>query len=135
MDVSQIRRKNYERLFADFKQRVWGKNPEEPERGMLKLFGAQLGFSDAYMSHINTGYREIGLKTARRMEKSLRLAHGWMDILHDDSAQPATAATHLSAASNSEQAFIDAAVKLYREDPSAAQAALLAAFAARFHSK
>ncbi|WP_118181273.1 helix-turn-helix domain-containing protein [Paraburkholderia phosphatilytica] len=142
MDVTQIRRKNYEFLFDRFKESVWARSPSEPERGMLKLFASQLGFSDAYLSHINTGYREIGLKTARKMEKALRLAHGWMDVLHDDSAggfDPAPAANRAPApaaasmaGTTGEQAFIDAAVKLYREDPNAAQSALLAAFAARF---
>lgn len=140
MDIALIRRKNYNFLLDRFKQSVWAKNPTYPDRGMLKLFASQLGFSDAYMSHINTGYREIGLKTARRMEKSLRLEHGWMDVLHDDSVPSTSAAQPLTtqapaAASSAEQSFIDAAVKLYREDPAAAQSALLAAFAARFNAK
>ncbi|WP_143749510.1 hypothetical protein [Caballeronia arvi] len=49
---------------------------------MLKLFGDRLGVREAYMSHINTKFKNIGPTTARKMEQALKLPHGWMDQVH-----------------------------------------------------
>jgi len=124
MDIKQIRSKNYHFLFGRFKASIWAEFPEEPERGMLKRFAEKLDLSEAYISHINTGYKQIGDKTARKFELALKLPNGWMDKEHHEGA-PRTP---------EEDAFVAAAVKLYRESPNEAQAMLLKAFSDKLHA-
>jgi transcriptional regulator with XRE-family HTH domain len=140
MDVSEIRRRNYEFLYEQFKkaERLEAASASEsggapaddsPDRaasdhGMLKRFAEKLGISQAYMSHINTGYKPIGARMARKFEEALSLPDGWMDQLHDEA----------STRSPDEEAFIAAALELYRESPTDAQAALLKAFAQKLRS-
>ncbi|WP_175969658.1 helix-turn-helix domain-containing protein [Burkholderia sp. BCC0322] len=127
MDISEIRRRNYEFLFERFKEAVRAESggPEEaPEHGMLKRFAEKIGVSQAYMSHINTGYKPIGARMARKFEHGLSLPDGWMDHVHDET----------STRSPEEEAFIAAALELYRESPTDAQAALLKAFAAKLRT-
>ncbi|GJH30233.1 hypothetical protein [Caballeronia novacaledonica] len=52
---------------------------------MLKAFGDLIGVREGYMSHINTGYKNIGPKIARQMEEVLKLPRGWMDQQRDRS--------------------------------------------------
>lgn len=43
-----------------------------------------IDFSTGYLNHLMTGHRNIGEKTARKIESKLDLPRGWMDNLHDD---------------------------------------------------
>jgi hypothetical protein len=123
MEIKQIRKNNFDFLLGRFKQSVWSAKPAEPERGMLKKFAAELKMSHAYISHINTGFKDIGDKTARRFEEELKLPAGWMDVQHEDGEGPRTA---------EEQVFIAAATEFFRKYPKEAQTALLQAFADKF---
>lgn len=82
--VKEIRKANFDFLFEQFKERVRQSWPSEPEKGMLKRFAEELGISDAFMSHVKTGRKPIGDKTAKKIEDALRLGHGWMDESHPD---------------------------------------------------
>jgi len=117
MDVYHIRFKNYQFLFDRFKESVWREWPGEPEHGMLRRFGTRLDISEAYMSHLNTQYKPIGTRMARKIEAALKLPAGWMDQDHDNGA-PRTP---------DEADFVKAAVELYRQSPNEAQAALIQA--------
>jgi len=117
MDVYQIRFKNYQFLFERFKESVWREWPGEPDRGMLRRFGERLGISEAYMSHLNTGYKPIGARMGKKIEAALKLPPGWMDQDHENGA-PRTP---------DEAEFVKAAVELYRQSPNDAQAALIQA--------
>lgn len=86
-NVSEIRRENMETLFMRFKEWVWARFPDEPERGMMTRFANTSGMSPRYLSHVRNGRKEIGHATARKMERGLRnLGHefddvedGWLD--------------------------------------------------------
>jgi hypothetical protein len=129
MDVSEIRYRNFRYLFEQFKTTARNKDPDAPDKGMMKAFGERLGIKQAYMSHINTRYKGIGTLTARQMEKALKLPHGWMDQQHDEPrrtvAAPAPVVTESVINDADELAFVEAAVQAYRMDPVSAQAALM----------
>ncbi|SIT50474.1 hypothetical protein BN2476_830045 [Paraburkholderia piptadeniae] len=82
--VKEIRRENFLFLFEQFKERVRQTLPSEPDRGMLKRFAEQLDISDKFVSHINTGRKPIGDKTAMKIEDSMGLPRGWMDETHSE---------------------------------------------------
>lgn len=125
MEIKQIRKNNFDFLLDRYKQSVWAQFPDVPERGMLKKFAVELKMSEAYISHINSGFKDIGDKTARRFEAELKLPSGWMDHQHDDGDAPRTV---------EEQVFIQAATEFFRKYPKEAQNALLQAFADKFSS-
>lgn len=125
MTVFDIRYQNYELLFARFKTSIWSEWPDEKEHGMMKRFAEKLGISQAYCSHINTKYKPIGDKMARKFEARLGLPDGWMDHVHDEQ----------TIRTPEEEAFISAAVELYRADPKEAQNAILRAFAEKMREK
>jgi hypothetical protein len=115
IDSAQIRHRNFMATFQGFKDA----NPGLPERGMLKLFAQQIGFSDRYLSHIKCNRKNIGTNVARMMEHALALPHGWMDREHGDVTQLA------EDADDAEKIFIQTAVTLYRANPEAARNALM----------
>ncbi|WP_175795941.1 hypothetical protein [Burkholderia anthina] len=82
--IKQIRRENFLFLFEQFKERVRQTLPSEPDRGMLKRFAEQLGISDKFVSHINTGRKPIGDKSAQKIEAAMGLPRGWMDEAHSE---------------------------------------------------
>jgi hypothetical protein len=106
---------------------------------MLKLFGEKLGIRQAYMSHINTRYKNIGPTAARQIEQALGLPHGWMDQAHDKK-QPVRASVEKSAPQDAsaeptdadELAFLETAIKLYRDNPLRAQTALLQVMSSKY---
>jgi hypothetical protein len=83
--VKEVRKQNFDFLFEQFKAKVREAWPNEPERGMLKRFAEQLSISEAFVSHINTGRKPIGDRTAMKIEDALKLQRGWMDESHDES--------------------------------------------------
>jgi hypothetical protein len=140
MDISEIRFRNYQHLFERFKETTRQDDPGAPEKGMLKLFGEKLGIRQAYMSHINTRYKNIGPTAARQIEQALGLPHGWMDQAHDKK-QPTRASvegrpTQEPAAPEptdaDELAFLETAIKLYRDNPLRAQTALLQVMSSKY---
>jgi hypothetical protein len=144
MDINSIRFKNFKVLFERFKDEVRRDDPGAPEKGMMKAFGERLGVREAYMSHINTQYKNIGPKTARLMEEALKLPHGWMDQQHEKRREPEAVAP--VQASHSEQPaaiahptdadeleFLETAIDFYRRDPLAAQTAILRALRTKLH--
>lgn len=82
MDINEIRYKNYKALFEQFKNETWAADPTAPDHGMLRRFAEAIHTSEAYMSHINTQYKPIGSRMARKFEKHLRLSDGYMDREH-----------------------------------------------------
>jgi hypothetical protein len=144
MDINQIRFANYKYLFEQFKEMTRRDDPGAPEKGMMKLFGERVGVREAYMSHINTGYKNIGPKTARQFEEALKLPSGWMDQQHDKKRQQAEPVRQSASTDSDEQVtnpadaeelqFLQTAIEFYRNDPVRAQAALLQALSAKFRS-
>jgi hypothetical protein len=144
MDISEIRYKNFEHLFEQFKEETRRVDPGAPDKGMLKLFGARLGIREAYMSHIKTKFKNIGPTTARQIEQALGLAHGWMDQQHgkkratEPAPAPAPQAGVAAPAEIPETTdadeieFLENAILLYRKDPLGAQNALLRVMASKF---
>jgi hypothetical protein len=145
MDINSIRFKNFKVLFERFKDEVRRDDPGAPEKGMMKAFGEKLGVREAYMSHINTQYKNIGPKTARLMEEALKLPHGWMDQQHENRREPepvAPAPAHADGEQSASLAnptdadeleFLETVVDFYRRDPLAAQSAIMRAMRNKLH--
>jgi hypothetical protein len=112
METSQIRYSNFVSVFAKFKQ----ENSDLPEHGMLKAFAETLGMSQAYLSHVYTKRKNIGTRTARNIEKGMKLPAGYMDSLPANRPISATA---------QEKAFIQSCLTMYRQDPLKAQSIVL----------
>lgn len=121
MDSTQIRYKNFKRLFDDF----IAKHPNEPQRGMLKLFAQRLELSDRYLSHIKCNRKNIGNIVARAIEERLKLPHGWMDREHD---------TFNMAIDDREKLFVETALSLFRAQPNEAREMMIDLFRQRLHS-
>ncbi len=119
MDVFEIRRRNYHYLFEQFKDSIWRVWPDQPNRGMLQKFAEKLGTTPKYLSHVNNDRRNIGGDFARQIEKALELPHGWMDVDHSAS----------EPGNDSEKAFVEAALGLFRQNPAEAQSTLIRLFA------
>jgi len=117
----EIRQANYRFLFDQFKKETLQRYPDQPERGMLKLFGERIGVSAKFLSHINTDFKPMGSRTARKIEESLKLEVGWMDMDHI-SGPPS---------SSKEKQFIKAALDLFRTAPVEAQELMIEAFRQR----
>ena len=114
MDVSDIRSRNFKDLYAKFKQ----DHADLPDHGMIKAFAEHLGMSQAYLSHLHTLRKNIGARTARKIEAQLSLPAGYMDSLHTNKAFNASAA---------EKEYLHTALALYRASPVEAQAMMLKA--------
>jgi hypothetical protein len=141
MDISEIRFANYKRLFDEFKEETRRTDPGAPEKGMLRLFGDRLGIRQAYMSHLNTRYKNLGPTMARQIEQALGLSHGWMDQQHNKkrATEPAPAPQVQAAPAEipettdaDEIEFLENAIMLYRKDPLGAQNALLRVMRSKF---
>lgn len=112
MDSTQIRHKNFKKLFDDFIDQ----NPSLPRRGMLKLFAQKLNLSDRYLSHIKCNRKNIGNTVARAIEEQLRLPRGWMDRDHDSLNLPID---------DKEKLFVETALILFRAQPNEARDMML----------
>jgi transcriptional regulator with XRE-family HTH domain len=108
MNNSQIRYKNFRKLFDDFIDR----HPHLPQRGMLKRFAERLNLSDRYLSHIKCNRKNIGNNVARAIEDQLKLPYGWMDREHDALKMPVD---------EKEKLFIETALTLFRAQPNEAR--------------
>lgn len=114
-DIKRIRYQNYRSLFDEFKQQTWRRYPDQPEKGMLKLFSEKVGLSPRFLSHINNDRKAIGHGTARRIERGMKVPHGWLDQDHERNR----------AASIDEQQFLEGALSVYRASPVQAQAEMI----------
>jgi plasmid maintenance system antidote protein VapI len=121
--VSEIRFTNFHLLFELFKRQVWAAWPDEPERGMLRKMAKAFDMSERYLSHVKVGRKPIGHATARRLETSFGLSHGWMDADHQGD-EPRNKA---------EDDFVASALMLYRLAPAAAQKEMLHMMRDRLH--
>jgi len=108
MDSSQIRHKNFKKLFDDFIDQ----HPTLPQRGMLKLFAQRLNLSDRYLSHIKCNRKNIGNMVARAIEEQLKLPRGWMDREHNALNMPID---------DKEKLFVETALILFRSQPNEAR--------------
>jgi transcriptional regulator with XRE-family HTH domain len=119
--VEQVRSRNFQLLFAQFKEAIRRDWPNEPDRGMLKRFAERLGMSRIYLSQINNDRKTIGTETRDRIEAALKLPPGWMDTDHSQAALLET---------DDARAFNEAVMSLYSQTPEAAKSALLKVFSA-----
>lgn len=101
-------------------------HPEEKERGMLARFAAHLGMSKIYLSNISAEHKVIGGRTARAIERELKLSEGWMDVDHSRDEWEM---------SGDDQAFQESVMAVYRQAPEAARALLLRSFQALLTGK
>jgi hypothetical protein len=112
--INEIRKRNYDALLLQFRQKEI--QAGEPDRGFLNRFGAFVGISPRYLSHINNARKQIGSDTARKIELAFKLPHGWMDQDHLGG---------VSASDRTEREFVELALRLFRESPLEAQSMLL----------
>lgn len=119
--VEQIRWRNFQLLYQQFKEEVRRSWPDSPERGMLKKFAERLGMSPIYLSQINNQRKVIGTETADKIEKQLKLGAGWMDTDHS---------LESLADDDDARAFNEAVMALYAQAPEASKSALLKIFSA-----
>lgn len=77
MDARQAREVNFAALLKLYKNN--------------RVFADAAGLVPAHVSQLKNRVRAMGDEIARRIEKKLRLPHGWMDQPHDDGASPAAA--------------------------------------------
>jgi plasmid maintenance system antidote protein VapI len=119
--VEQVRQRNFQWLFQQFKDEVRRSWPDEPDRGMLKKFAQRLDMNPIYLSQINNDRKVIGTTTANNMEKALGLPDGWMDVDHSKEAR---------AADDDAMAFQESVMALYTQAPEATKSALIKVFGA-----
>lgn len=112
MNSSQIRHKNFNKLFDDYV----ACHPNQPRRGMLKQFAQHLKLSERYLSHIKCQRKNIGNSVARTVEAALGLPHGWMDREHEAPQMPVN---------DREKLFIETALLLFRAQPDHARELML----------
>jgi hypothetical protein len=112
MNSSQIRHKNFNKLFDDY----IACHPNQPRRGMLKQFAQHLKLSERYLSHIKCQRKNIGNSIARTVEAALGLPHGWMDREHDAPQMQVN---------DQEKLFIETALILFRAQPDHARELML----------
>lgn len=71
MNIKEIRRLNLQKLAAEF--------------DTMEEFAAACGYDDGnYCRQLATGHRDMGDKTARKLEKARSKPSGWMDQLHEE---------------------------------------------------
>ncbi|REG61563.1 hypothetical protein B0G80_4416 [Paraburkholderia sp. BL6669N2] len=87
--IEEIRADNFEAQRLVYVAKYKDLFPDRPEYGTRQHFGAKLGLSPAYVSHIKTGKKAIGSSTARDFETRLGLERGWFDNVHDVTDGPA----------------------------------------------
>jgi len=94
MDIRKIRLKNLNDLIA--------------ERGSQREVSEATGIDSSYISQIKNPLnpKNIGEKLARKIEESMKLPRGWMDLLHDK------ATDHQSKAVDNEKLQENSALKL-----------------------
>jgi plasmid maintenance system antidote protein VapI len=119
--VEQVRFRNFQWLFQQFKDEVRRSWPNEPDRGMLKKFAQRLGKNPIYLSQLNNNRKVIGTETANDIETALGLPDGWMDVDHSKEA---------IAADDDARAFQESVMALYTQAPEATKSALIKVFGA-----
>lgn len=124
--IEQVRSRNFQLIFRQFKESVWQQWPDEPERGMLKRFASHLGLNKTYVSQINNDRKIIGTETRDKIEAAMKLPAGWMDTDHTQDAL---------LESDDARAFQDAVMALYSQAPEASKSALLKVFSALMAGK
>lgn len=110
MTTNEIRFRNCEHLLARF-QADYG----VPTPGLITRFAEVVGLSVTDLHQIKAERRNISAAVTRRVEVSMGLPEGWMDMEHGEGELPSTP----------EQEFMQGMRLFYREDPVAAQAMLV----------
>ncbi len=77
MEITLTRLQNLRRLVSDCDSQ--------------QAFADSAGLSVQYLNQLLTGHRNIGEKTARKLEQSLRLESGWLDHGSNDQLSAAAA--------------------------------------------
>lgn len=77
MDNTGIRLRNYRALLCEFKARPGEKGLSN--HGMLTRFAKAGAVNVRYLSHINSGRKNIGDTFARQLERGFGKPHGWLD--------------------------------------------------------
>lgn len=109
--IHEVRMRKYMELQREFADRPDEKH--EPERGRLQRFGAFVGISDRYLSHVNNGRKNIGDDTARKVELAFGKPRFWMDT------------GDAGVADTGEEIITGMAIRAWRKDPIATHAALM----------
>ncbi len=106
MDINDIRITNYQQLLNEFRGRSdqLGKS----DHGLIKRFAEHAGLSAQYLSHINSGRKQIGDVVARKMESGCSKVYGWLDEFHGSESEGVNPA---------ERAFVSKVTQLYRKYP------------------
>lgn len=120
MDIAEIRRVNLQKLFDKFRDKTPG-----PDRGKLKMFGAQINVSPRHVSHLLGGRRNIGEKLAREIEIAAGLDRWHLDK-QESTIEPRTV---------DEREFVETALALFRDAPDDARKAMLDAIRKRLIGK
>ena len=111
MDATTTRQQNFLQLFKEFREETQSRDPNQPNRGLLKLFAAKVEISDRLLSHIKCGRKTIGAADARQIESQMGKPHGWLDQIHDENL-PDT---------GQERVIVEQILALYRSRPGAVQ--------------
>jgi len=117
MNITTTRLLNYKALMIRFRDR---KDQEGlPAHGMLKRFAEEVCISPRYLTHINSGFKNIGHKTARQLEKGSGEDEGWLDVDH----MPRAAIR--SVESDAKADFLAMASELFEQSPVEVQALMI----------
>lgn len=115
MDIEQIRRSNWDRLWQEYVAECEAAN----RRATLRQFATDHGISDKIASNIRNRHKKIGNQLARRIEQQHqpKLERGWMDRDHSRN--------HISQVPQNQQGYIDMYAELLIDDPKTAQQLLV----------
>lgn len=119
--IEQIRARNFQWLFQQFKDEIRKDVPDAPDRGMLKKFAERLSIGPIFLSQINNGRKVIGTAIADKMERAMGLPDGWMDTDHSKDSL---------ADDDDARAFQETVMNLYSQAPEATKSALIKVFGA-----
>ena len=124
-EINEIRLANTLRLFESYKQVIAPGSPDL--RGLDRGFAINLGISPSYWAQIKSPQRVkgIGKNLARQFERKFYMPDGWLDEPHDEDpiVTPARILAEyvVHAATLEEKEFLEAALRLFRENPLSAR--------------
>ena len=107
MDATTTRQQNFIVIYKEFRENYQKQHPEQPNRGLLKLFAEKMQMSQAHLSHIKCGRKQIGSSVARQIEEFSGKPHGWLDQTHDESTPEG----------GDEKIMLEQILMLYRNSP------------------
>ena len=77
MTVEEIRHKNFIAAMDEWREQRIDKRQDNTDRA----FALALGISESYLNQLKSKSSNIGPKTARRIETTLRKTRGWLDMI------------------------------------------------------